>query len=65
MCRARRQARGYPSALTDAQWQIIAPHLPQDVPGQAGQAADLAAAPDRRSHLVRGPGRVRLAVPAV
>jgi transposase len=32
--RPTRRARGYPSDLTDAQWQVIAPHLP---PGRAGQ----------------------------
>ena len=31
------QARGYPSDLTDAQWQVIAPHLPADQPGRRGR----------------------------
>jgi transposase len=35
-CRTRR-ARGYPSDLTDAQWQVIAPHLPASVPGGRGR----------------------------
>jgi transposase len=37
MRRAGRQAGGYPSDLTDAQWQVIAPHLPPEVPGQRGR----------------------------
>src|ERR1700751_2332898 len=37
MRRAGRQARGYPSDLTDAQWQVIAPHLPAEVPGRRGR----------------------------
>jgi transposase len=37
MCRAAGRARGYPSDLTDAQWQLIAPHLPPDVPGRRGR----------------------------
>ena len=32
-----RQAGGYPSDLTDAQWQVIAPHLPAEVPGRRGR----------------------------
>ena len=60
---AGRQARGYPSDLADAQWQVIARYLPGYVPG-GRQAPGLAAAPDRRGDLVRGPGRVRLAVPS-
>jgi transposase len=35
--RAGRRARGYPSDLTDAQWQVIAPHLPADQPGRRGR----------------------------
>jgi transposase len=35
--RAGRRARGYPSDLTDAQWQVIAPHLPGDEPGRRGR----------------------------
>ena len=31
------QARGYPSDLTDAQWQVIAPYLPLTVPGRRGR----------------------------
>ena len=31
------QARGYPSDLTDAQWQVIAVHLPAEVPGRRGR----------------------------
>ena len=30
-----RRAGGYPSDLTDAQWQVIAVHLPAEVPGKA------------------------------
>ena len=30
-------ARGYPSDLTDAQWQVIAPHLPAEVPRRRGR----------------------------
>ena len=30
----RRRARGYPSDLTDAQWQVIAAHLPAEQPGR-------------------------------
>jgi transposase len=37
MRRAASQARGYPSDLTDAQWQVIAPHLPAQVPGRRGR----------------------------
>jgi putative transposase len=29
--------RRYPSDLTDAQWQVIAPHLPADQPGRPGR----------------------------
>jgi transposase len=32
-----RQPHRYPSDLTDAQWQIIAPHLPADRPGRRGR----------------------------
>ena len=32
-----RGARGYPSDLTDAQWQVIASHLPADQPGRRGR----------------------------
>jgi transposase len=35
--RAGRRARGYPSDLTDAQWQVIAPYLPRYVPGRRGR----------------------------
>jgi len=31
------QARGYPSDLTDAQWQVIVPHLPAEVAGRRGR----------------------------
>ena len=37
MRRAGEQARGYPSDLTDAQWQVIAVHLPAEVPGRRGR----------------------------
>src|SRR5580704_19788544 len=37
MRRAGGQARGYPSDLTDAQWQVIAPHLAAEVPGRRGR----------------------------
>jgi len=32
-----RRARGYPSDLTDSQWQVIAAHLPADRPGRRGR----------------------------
>jgi transposase len=32
-----RPARGYPSDLTDAQWQVIAAYLPPDRPGRRGR----------------------------
>jgi len=31
------RVRGYPSDLTDAQWALIAPHLPGDRPGRRGR----------------------------
>jgi len=31
------QVRGYPSDLTDARWQVIAAHLPAEVPGRRGR----------------------------
>jgi transposase len=31
------QSRGYPSDLSDAQWQLIAPYLPEHVPGRRGR----------------------------
>jgi transposase len=31
------RARGYPSDLSDAQWQVIAAHLPADLPGRRGR----------------------------
>jgi transposase len=34
MSQAAERPRGYPSDLTDAQWQVIAPHLPAEVPGR-------------------------------
>src|SRR6266566_7180694 len=37
MRRSGEQARRYPSDLTDAQWQVIAPHLPAYVPGRRGR----------------------------
>ena len=37
MRRAGEQARGYPSDLADAEWQVIAPHLPPEVPGRRGR----------------------------
>ena len=37
MRRARQRARGYPSDLTDAQWQVIAAYLPPEVPGRRGR----------------------------
>jgi transposase len=37
MRRAGGRARGYPSDLTDAQWQVIAAHLPADRPGRRGR----------------------------
>ena len=37
MRRAGERPRGYPSDLTDAQWQVIAPHLPAEVPGRRGR----------------------------
>ena len=35
--RAGGRARGYPSDLTDAQWQVIAAHLPAERPGRRGR----------------------------
>ena len=35
--RAGPRARGYPSDLTDAQWQVIVPYLPPDQPGRRGR----------------------------
>src|ERR1700750_1217449 len=37
MRQAAEQPRGYPSDLTDAQWQVIVPHLPPEVPGRRGR----------------------------
>jgi putative transposase len=37
MRRARERARGYPGDLADAQWQVIAPHLPPEMPGRRGR----------------------------
>src|SRR5260370_310956 len=37
MRRAGPQAQGYPSDLADAQWQVIAVHLPPEVPGRRGR----------------------------
>src|SRR5690349_8263830 len=37
MRRAEDQARGYPSDLTDAQWQVIEPYLPARAPGGRGR----------------------------
>ena len=37
MRRVAAQARLYPSDLTDAQWQVIAPHLPPAAPGRRGR----------------------------
>jgi transposase len=37
MRQAAERPRGYPSDLTDAQWQVIAPHLPAEVPGRRGR----------------------------
>ena len=34
---ATRPARGYPSDLTDARWRLIAPCLPERVPGGRGR----------------------------
>jgi transposase len=34
---ATRAAAGYPSNLTDAQWQVIGPFLPAYVPGRRGR----------------------------
>jgi transposase len=34
---AGEQARGYPSDLTDEQWQVIAPYLPPPAPGRRGR----------------------------
>ena len=33
----RARGQGYPSDLTDAQWQVIAPYLPPDQPGRRGR----------------------------
>src|SRR5690242_14990116 len=37
MRRAEDQARGYPSDLADAQWQVIEPYLPARAPGGRGR----------------------------
>ena len=37
MRRAAERPRGYPSDLTDAQWQVIVPYLPAEVPGRRGR----------------------------
>src|SRR3984957_15805212 len=37
MRQAGEQAGGYPSDLADAQWQVIVPHLPPEVPGRRGR----------------------------
>jgi putative transposase len=37
MRQAGEPARTYPSDLADAQWQVIAPHLPPEVPGRRGR----------------------------
>lgn len=37
MRRAGERARGYPSDLTDAQWQVIVPYLPPEAPGRRGR----------------------------
>jgi transposase len=37
MRQATEKPRGYPSDLADAQWQVIAPHLPPEVPGRRGR----------------------------
>ena len=37
MPQATRRAPGYPSDLTDAQWQVIEPYLPIDRPGRRGR----------------------------
>ena len=29
--------QGYPSDLTDAQWRVIAAHLPAEIPGRRGR----------------------------
>ena len=33
----RTAGQGYPSDLTEAQWQVIVPHLPPEVPGRRGR----------------------------
>ena len=58
------RARGYPSDLTDAQWQVIAAHLPAERPGRRGRPRIWPAAADHRGDLVPGPHRLRLAVSA-
>jgi putative transposase len=35
--RERTAGQGYPNDLTDAQWQVIIPHLPRYVPGRRGR----------------------------
>jgi hypothetical protein len=64
--RAQRTRRpgGYPSGLTDAQWQVLAAHMPAEQTRAAGPATGLAEAADHRGDLVPGPDRVYLAVPA-
>lgn len=35
--RGQKASQGYPSDLTDAQWQVIAPYLPAEVTGRRGR----------------------------
>lgn len=35
--RGQKASQGYPSDLTDAQWQVIAPYLPAEMPGRRGR----------------------------
>ena len=55
--RAGRRGRGYPSDLTDAQCQVIAPYLPADQPDRRGRPrSGRAASSSRRSCTWTGPG---------
>jgi putative transposase len=64
MRRASQQARGYPSDLPDARWQVIAPHLPSEVAGRRGRPRVWPLRRIVEAILYLDRGRVPLAVPA-
>ena len=65
MRRAAEQVRRYPSDLTDAQWQVIAPHLPGYVPGRRGRPRVWPLRGIVEAILYLDRAGVRLAVPAL